>query len=147
MRISRFQGEPAIEITERGANMTFKGGQPVMDQGLNNAVLISLFTAPGWWGNTLMESGQKIGSRFYRPRTLIDIQSVNEIRRDAEIALKWMTDTGLATRVTVEAGTRNEHINTQVNIFPPGQGIQKFLFTNNGQKWVMQAVNPAHERL
>ena len=51
MIYNRFQGDVAVSITEDGAKMKFINGQPVMDQGLENAVLISLFTKKGYFEN------------------------------------------------------------------------------------------------
>ena len=94
---SRFQGDPAIEITPDGACMTFKGGQPIMDQGFHNAALISLFTKPDWWGNSLeKQNNKKIGSNFERNRVIQDVDSVNEVSDDAKQALKWMLDSEIA---------------------------------------------------
>lgn len=145
--ISRFQGDPAIKVTESGAEMTFRGGQPVMDQGLHNAVLISLFTKPGFWGNSIFAEAEQIGSEYQQPRTVIDIETIDDINRSAEDALEWMTDTGIASSVDVETANPTGQITTRIKIAPPGEDLQKFLFTQNGQNWISQAVNPAHGRI
>lgn len=126
--------------------MVFKGGQPVMDNGLENAVQISLFTKPGWWGNVLAEPEQEIGSDFEQSRIIIDIETLNNVREDAEDALRWLTDTGLAESVDVETSIPAGQINTQISIAPPGQSSEEFLFTQNGLNWIGQALNPAHGR-
>ena len=41
-----FSGDPKIILTPYGANLDYEGGQPVMDQGMENQALLSLFTAP-----------------------------------------------------------------------------------------------------
>jgi phage gp46-like protein len=146
MRISRFQGDPALNVTENGADMVFRGGQPVMDAGLHNAVIISLFTKPGWWGNVLIDTGEKIGSDFQRVRTVIDIQTVNEIRKSALDALAWMTGAGLASKISVDTSVPAGQIVTAIKIEPPGNDAEEFLFTANGQTWINQAFNPASER-
>ena len=40
----RFQGDPRLVLTEEGSEIIWKGGQPVLDQGVENVVLIDLFT-------------------------------------------------------------------------------------------------------
>ena len=147
MRISRFQGDPAVKITANGAEMVFKGGQPVLDQGLHNAVLISLFTKPGYWGNSILPESQQIGSEYEQQRTIIDIQTIDDINRLAEDALSWMTETGLASEIEVETTIPAGQVMTNIRIKPPGEDIQNFIFTANGQNWISQATNPASEQL
>ena len=146
---NRFQGDPAIEITPDGACMTFKGGQPIMDQGFHNAVLISLFTKPGYWGNSLeTKESKKIGSNFERNRVIQDINSVNEVSDDAKQALKWMLDNGIAETITVDVtNPKLNNIFTKIKIKPLGKTPEEFLLTQNGLNWISQAVNPASERL
>lgn len=147
--MSRFQGDPAISITESGASMTFRGGQPVMDAGLENYVLISLFTLPGWWGNVLTtDPNKKIGSNFSRPRTHVEVRTINEITDDAKTALQAMTDSGLASKIDITVtNPRADEIRTTVKISPPGQDVRTLIFTLNGLAWTAQAVDPAHRRL
>ena len=60
-----YQGDPRLFLDSDGSFLKFTGGQPVMDRGLENIVLISLFTRPGWPGNVLFQDeNQKIGSDF-----------------------------------------------------------------------------------
>lgn len=147
--MSRFQGDPAVEITEKGARMKFTGGQPVMDQGLHNYVLISLFTRPGWWGNVFTtDENKKIGSNFSIPRTIVDVKTVNDYRDLAQLALRPMKSTGLASNIDVEiTNPKIDSINIAIKIYPPGQDALKLLFTKNGMSWIEQALNPASERL
>lgn len=146
---NRFQGDPAIKITERGAHMLFIGGQPVMDQGLENAAQISLFTKLGWWGNTLIsDPNRKIGSSFQENRTIVEIQTLNDYRDAADAALKWMKDVGLASKIEIEVmNPYTDHIYTTIKIYPPGQDAEELIFLNNGLNWIYQAGNPANERL
>lgn len=146
---NRFQGDPAVDITPDGACMTFRGGQPVMDGGFHNAVLISLFTKPGWWGNSLeTEESKKIGSNYERNRVIQDIQTINDIVDDAKQALKWMIDKNIAEKIEIEAvNTKLNNLDIKILIKPLGSTIQEFLLTENGLSWINQALNPASERL
>jgi len=146
---NRYQGDPAVKITADGARMTFKGGQPVMDQGFHNAVQISLFTKKGWWGNTLFSnSNKKIGSDFEDIRTIVDIKTINDYRDSAEKALKWMKSTGIAKtiEITITNPTMN-NIKSSILIQPPGETAEQLVFLKNGLNWINQAFNPASERL
>ena len=149
MIYNRFYGDPKITLTNSGASMTFKGGQPVMDQGLENAVVISLFTKPGFWGNDLIrEESQKIGSDYQQQRTIIDVQTINDVRDAAKNALKWMKGTEVASKIEIQViNPYNDQIQTAIRILPPGQDANELLFFKNGINWVNQAVNPAYERI
>ncbi len=148
MIFNRYSGDPAIRITEKGASMKFRGGQPVMDQGLENAVTISLCTKPGWWGNALVtESSKKIGSKFERQRTIVDVDTLNDVRDDARLALQWMQDAGLIEKADINVvNPRMDNIYVYITIYPPGKDLLKFLFTKNGLNWIAQTLFPANTR-
>lgn len=145
---SIFSGDPLIKITENGATMKLVDGQPIMDQGLENAVLISLFTKPGWWGNALIRDiNKQIGSNFERQRTIVDLETINNVIDDATLALEWMKDVRLSNKI--EINVTNPYMNqihVSIKIYPPGKDAQEFIFTDNGINWISQAINPAHER-
>lgn len=149
MTFDRFQGDIAVKITEQGATMEFKGGQPVMDQGLENAAQISIFTKRGYWGNTLtQDENEKIGSDFEQGRTVIDIETINDYTDDARIALQWMKNVGLASKIDISVlNPKLDLISTSIKIYLPGVGtLTELLFIKNGINWLQQAANPAHER-
>jgi len=151
MIYNRFQGDPAVTITEDGAKMKFINGQPVMDQGLENAVLISLFTKKGYWGNALItEESKKIGSdvEITALEPIVSIQSINNMTDAIDKALSWMVDTKLSqeNEITVTNPTSN-NLRATIKITPPGRDSQTLLFLKNGINWISQAQNPAHERL
>lgn len=149
MRYNRFSGDPAVKLTPDGAKMLFVGGQPVMDAGLNNAALISLYTKLGWWGNALLtDPNQQIGSDFEEVRTIVDRQTINDYTDSANRALQSMIDSGISQRneVTV-TNPKGDQIQTEIKIYPPGQDVQQLLLLKNGINWINQAINPAHERM
>ena len=97
-----FQGDPKLYLSEDGADLDYRGGQPTMEQGCANVALISLFTGRGWCGNTLARSErEKIGSdyedEFKNPITL---KSLNLIRDAAEKALSAAGFSGVQAVVT-----------------------------------------------
>ena len=112
MIYNRFQGDPAVKITEDGAKMKFINGQPVMDQGLVNAVLISLFSRRGYWGNSLItEESKKIGSDVEKTalEPIVNIQSINNMTDAIDKALSWMTDTKLSQENEINVTNPNSN--------------------------------------
>ena len=146
----RYQGDPKLTLDENGANLTFKGGQPEMDRGLENAALISLHTREGWAGNVFQRSpANRIGSKY--EKTLekpITLQVFNDVRNAAKSALQWMIDNRVAS--TVEAEVNNptgKQVATMVLIQPPSEDPLVLLQTKNGLNWISQKLDPTHLRI
>lgn len=150
MIYNRTQGDPAVQITENGAKMKFIGGQPILDQGFENAALISLFTKRGYWGNVFFtKQSEKIGSDYelQSMQPIVELKSINDITDAAEKALQWMQDVKIANEIIVDVVNPNQnYIKTSVKITSPGRDAVELLTFKNGANWTAQAVNPAHER-
>lgn len=142
-----YQGDPKLTLDENGADLTFKGGQPVMDQGLENAVLISLFSRKGWTGNVLVsDPNQKVGSDFEeKVNQSITISVLNDIRQAGIRALQWMIDSGLASNIEIEVTNPTaKNLRVVILIQPPGQDIKVLLLTKHGLNWLAQSLDPAN---
>ena len=141
-----FSGDPYLTLGPNGATMTYIGGQPVMDQGLENLAMISLFTRPGWAGNVFFpDVNQRVGSDFVEAATQpITLQSLTDIEQAAVRAL----DSPAFGRVTATAtNTASDFIRVDITIEPPGQDSATIILTRNGLNWQAQAANPAHARV
>ena len=144
--MNNFEGDPVLILTNDGSTLKFVGGQPVMDRGLENLVLISLFTSLGWAGNTLFtEQNLKIGSNFLTAANQpITLQSLNDIRDAAEKALN---DPILGKVKVVVTNTNSYQIDVNIIIEPLGEDIQKLLVSKNGINWQSQIIDPANRRI
>ena len=89
MTYDRYSGDPKLYLTLAGWEIDYRGGQPVMETGLENFIIMSLFTRPGWCGNALLPPASQIGSDFLdacnQPVTL---SALTDIADAAERALK-----------------------------------------------------------
>ncbi len=145
MNKNRFEGDPKIIVTPDGWTVQYIGGQPVMDQGLENVATISLLTKENWVGNIFLTEKQKIGSSVRRISAgAITLLKLNDIRQAAEKALD------IAVFGNVEAEVLNpvsSYIKLNILIQPPGRDIEKLTLERNGQNWINQALNPAYRRL
>ena len=141
-----FQGDPRLFLDENGARFEFIGGQPIMDGGLENLALISLFTDKGWPGNDLFrDPDQKIGSDFeLSTRQPITMSSLNMIRDAALKALDNQAFGEVSVEVTNPVSQR---ITVRVLIKSPGDDVRELLLSTNGLNWQIQALSPAHERI
>ena len=87
-----------------GARVDFSGGQPLMDQGLETAVYISLFGVD-YWGNALEEPGIQLQSRIPEivARSTVSNRARLEIEQAATDSLAWMLTEGVAAGVQASA--------------------------------------------
>jgi len=147
----RFQGDPLLILTDDGSDMVFPGdgGQPLMDQGLENSVNISLFTEPGWVGNVLFEPNEQIGAGYEAAgRQPITLTNINNLQNTAELALKWMIDERMASKITAKTTNSEGTLRTTtILIEPPGADIQEVILTKYGENWINQTVDPAYRKI
>jgi phage gp46-like protein len=145
-----FQGDPRLILGADGATIKFVGGQPVMDGGLENYVLIALFTKPGWVGNIFFDDPlQKIGSDFEEVSSrAITLTSLNDTEEATERALEDMKTSGLAESIIVEASNPSgDQLKLLITITRPNQDAQELTLTRNNLNWQMQISDPAHKKI
>jgi phage gp46-like protein len=149
--INRFSGDPAVKITPDGAEMLWLNGQPVMDQGFNNAFLISLMTEEGYWGNDLeTDESKKIGSDFLSisREPITELDSIANLENSAVRAFAWAKDKQIAQSIeAVVTNPESNYLFTQVKIQPQGQNETEILMLKNGMNWAAQINDPASERM
>lgn len=138
-----FQGDPRLVMTQNGTRLQFVGGQPLMDRGLENLVLISLFTHEGWCGNRLMKT--PIGSGFMPAcNQPITRQSINRVRAAAEAALVNPALGRVAVTVTNPTG---QQLRVHIVVEPPASNPQELVLTRNGANWYSQRTEPAYPQV
>ena len=127
-----FSGDPKIYIDADGADLTFRGGQPDMDIGVENKVLIGLFTRQGWVGNDLFDQQEEhIGADFEAAAEQpVTLSALNDIR---DAALKALADRSYGdVDVSVENPTGTT---LQVTISLPGGQLTRLMISDNGIVW------------
>jgi phage gp46-like protein len=141
-----FQGDPRIFVDEDGAYLGFVGGQPVMDRGIENYILISLFTRPGWAGNIFLS--EPIGSDYLDAlNNSINRTMLINVENAAERALQPMKDNGLASEIVIEVRNPSSiRIDTIILVTRPSLETAQVLITKTGIKWHFQATDPAYRR-
>ena len=131
----------ALKLVDNCINigLTSDGSQLERDDGLETAVLISLFTDSrlseaelpdgaiskrGWWGDSFLENeGDKIGSRLWAflDRSKLDSATAAALQVRAKQSLEWMIEDGVAETVTVESTRDSEGITLMVKIKRPNE--------------------------
>ena len=132
---------------EHGADFALDALGLEQDEGLDTAVVLSLFTDArardddalphgqldrrGWWADAYPPtSGDRIGSRLWLLRASKQLQaSLTTARQYAEEALAWMVTDGVAKRVEVETFIpRDEVMGMLVRIHKPDGSVPSFRF-------------------
>lgn len=138
-----------IDFTQ-GADLATDGILLAEDDGLQTAVLISLFTdrrandddrlpddgqgdadRRGWWGDEFNDvTNDQIGSRLWLNESAKQLQEVLDRDREfAQQALQWLVDDGIASRVDVTAFSPRSGIRALgVAIHRPDQPIARYQF-------------------
>lgn len=127
-------------------------GDLAADNGLETAVLISLFTdrfvpleelpegetdRRGWWGDHLSEiEGDRIGSKLWTlDRGKLNLETRNRLKDYAAEALAWMIDEGVASDVVTQATLiRGQRIDLEIEIYRPDGDQIPFKFLWDGQE-------------
>jgi len=146
MATNRYEVDPRLTIDEDGSDLEFIGGQPVMDAGLENAILISLFTED-WFGNVFFNNpNHRVGGKFlYSLNQPLSISAVETIRKAALSDLNWLIVEKIASVVeVVVTNPEAKKISVVVLVKPPGKDVQALLLEKNGVNWVNQMIYPAY---
>ena len=145
--MSGFEGDPKLILDKDGAELVYQDGQPVMDQGLENNALISLFTEPGWAGNTLLNEDQRIGSDFEaQARGTLTLSKLGDIENAAARALS--SDVQQLTKNIAEVNNPiGNQLDMRLRLSPPGEDVNLLLTSRNGLNWRSQAFDPANKKV
>lgn len=136
----RTQGDVKIFMLPGGMEIIYSGGQPLMDSGLENIVLIYLFTEPGWPMNKILPLSEQIGSDFLLEcRKPINITQIRKIEISAEAALAPIQDNGIGEisdlSVKMVSGVK---IFLEFTISPPGATPEQIQLSGYGNNWAIQ---------
>lgn len=148
MTYDRTQGDPKITMGKDGADLTIKGGQPIMDSGLENAVMISLFSEAEWFGNAFF-GASKIESKFY-PLSLkaITLSRLAELEQAIKADLAPLVAKGVMSDPTVTVSNpTGSRLDVSITVHPPGADALTILLSRYGANWAVQTSNPANEKV
>jgi hypothetical protein len=122
-------------MLEKGADFCYEGGNPIMDQGVHNAAIISLFTEDGWAGNVFLPPESRIGSDFVkRCRGTITLSRLADIENSAVRALR----SKLFPEISATARNPNgDRLEVKIKISPGGA----LSVAREGALWRAQGKN------
>lgn len=142
-----FDGDIGLFNKQTHGEFSVENGQPKMDQGLETAVFISLYSGKtdDFWGNELsVNPSFHYGGKYEPLAQELNATPENALRLIEAIKndLNWMKDEGIASNIVVTAqiiGAKT--INFKIVIFRPNEDSVIVEFDNN---WTGQFKNPAH---
>ena len=140
------EGDPRMILGANGSRLNYVGGQPTMDRGLENMVLIALFTAPGWPGNDLFrDPNEQPGSDFEKEaRQTITLDMFSRVQNAAERAL---SNPVFGEKTIVVSNPQNDWLRVEILIKPPGSDLALLILEKNGLNWESQLIDPASKRI
>ena len=134
-----YDGDVKLIPTDDGGQITIEKGQPVMDDGLETAPYISLFSGD-YWGNAISDRDEKTESEL---ETLFSQTLTNQVRLDAEEyalqALEWMKRQGIAAKIEAEGSIpRTGFLGLVVRIYQPDDTVTELRYQIN---WTNQQIS------
>jgi len=145
-----FQGDTRLIIEPNGTTLTFTGGQPVMDAGLENYILHRLFVKQGWAGNYLFsDPNNQSGTDFEETAAgTLTLQKLTDIEKAGERALKKLQDTGFAESIHIEVFNPSaDSLRIEITIKQPDQKAEQLTLSRVNSIWRSQFLNPAYEKV
>lgn len=145
-----YDGEPRLIPTANGTTIEIRGGQPVMDAGIENAALISLLTEPGWFGNEFLDAEYRVGDSTFSQvcEGAITRSTFITAEKEAIRALGWMVDDGIASEIQATITNPNGiTIDSEVTIVRPDATTEEIALLKYGPNWTRQGTDPASARL
>ena len=142
-----YSGDPRIVLTADGADFDYIGGQPVMDQGVENLALISLLTSDidpvsglPWCGNIFLPVAQQLGSDYQRlaqgPQTLKTLRLVEDS------AVRALDDPAFGSVSAAATNPTSSYVECVIHAAPGALNIG-----GNESAWDAQANFPASWRI
>lgn len=146
--VDEFDGDIALFNNKTHGEMDINNGQARMDQGLETAVFISLYSgiAGEFWGDNLsVDPDFHYGGEYEALASNLNATPENVLTLIEAIKndLNWMKTQGIAINIIVTAEIISaKDVDFNIAIFRPGQVIaENVKFSNN---WEGQFKNPAH---
>jgi phage gp46-like protein len=148
-----YQGDPRLFLGKEGSYLDFVNGQPKMDAGLENTIIIPLGTrrrsksdSKPWVGNlAFSNTAYHLGTDFLEGFDApITFGMLEDVKQRAEKALQFMIDANLASEIIVETVNPNGYrIDLRILIRPPNLPESELVLIKNGINWLFQAGQPA----
>jgi phage gp46-like protein len=122
-------------MLENGSDFRYESGQPLMDQGIHNAAIISLFTEEGWAANVFLPPESRIGSDYVKLcRGTITLSRLADIENSAVRALRSKLFPGVEAEARAPSSGQLE---TNIKIKPGGS----LSLVRQGPLWQAQGRN------
>ncbi len=135
------EGDPKLFLAASGVDIHFENGLPIMENGLENIVAISLFTEQGYALNRIARDAEtEIGSTFIEEsRKSITRTQLSIIEDSAVKALSWAVESGIFSEVSAKMiyGGSSGYILT-ITVTPPTGPQRNLSFIRNGENWTEQ---------
>jgi phage gp46-like protein len=102
--IDQYDGEPHLFTGPDGGFLHFENGQPIQEQGLENAVFISLVTQDYWGNATTTDQNFRVDSRLFEIVTTNTISDalLLDVKEEVKHLLAWMIRLKIAKAISID---------------------------------------------
>jgi len=145
-----FQGDPYLQVTADGIGVTFKDGQSIMDQGIENTTVLRLIFKKDWFANAYLSTERRIKKSqglvaLSKPLT---VNSINNAKRGFISDLKPLKDRSLVSKIEVDiTNPKGNSVDVIIRLYKPSGSLVTLLAQRNGLNWFWQVQNPANRKI
>lgn len=142
-------GDLALFNNKIAGDILVEFGQPKIDDGLETAVFISLFSGKtrDYWGNELEESrpSYRYGGEFEALMVGLALTTSSALRLEeaAKRDLNWLIVENIASSISTESAIANNTYFITIKITEPNGNLQNLKYSIN---WTEQFNNPVSEK-
>jgi len=148
-----YEGDPKMILGPNGSYFEYRGGQPIMDRGIENSISIDLGTKSkgvnshqkGWIGNYLMlDPAQRIGTDYQDTfqNSPINLRGLSLREQATKKALSGKVYGEIKPDVSNPV---SDKVVNKITVSPPSGTFK--IFTVFSQLWQFQISDPANERI
>ena len=133
--------EPKLYIDGDGVNVNLRNGYTETDDGIYNAINISLLTAnKNISAHNLLfrRNSEKIGSKFYKESlsSPVNIQGLKDRESAAKSDLQWLIDDGVLSEVNIRAtAPGNSNVNLAIKVKQLNGNYIDFIIIGSGVEY------------
>lgn len=133
-----YEGDPKLYLEENGSYLDFRSGQPIMEKGIENAILIILFSDSDWYGNSFFSD--KVGSSFLKSlEGPLTVNKIAQIEVDGIAALQPLVESSAISELNFSISVISSlQLRITILIKRPNKPISELVLLRNGVNWIFQ---------
>jgi phage gp46-like protein len=144
-----FEGDLALFNNLIAGDINVENGQPTMEQGLETAIFISLYSGDkkSYWANENLQQTPtyQMGGEYEKlsEGLALNPQSAQRLNEAIKRDIQWLIDENIVNEITTQSSIINGAYQVVITVLKNDNSTQQFKYSNN---WVGQYLSPSHEK-